>query len=243
MRDEIGVGKQIIYHLLPGFLMTLAFVIFGAFFYKNNYPSILGFYTASILILFPIEIGLPVFLERRNDKPVKLKDIYLFRDQRPVWQIALLVIGTLLWAALVFLIGSSALVDPIRESLFSWVPEWYDLGYYLSADQVYSKPGMIFTWVLGIVLGAFVGPIIEEFYFRSYLLPRMSTLRGWAPFLGTVLMSLYHFWSPWLFFVRVIAMLPMVYAVWWKRNVYIGIWSHCLLNLIGDSLMVIPLIF
>jgi len=35
----------------------------------------------------------------------------------------------------------------------------------------------------------------------------------------------------------------MVYAVWWKRNVTIGIVAHCLLNMIGDVIMNIPLVF
>jgi hypothetical protein len=71
----------------------------------------------------------------------------------------------------------------------------------------------------------------------------MSSLGAWAPLMGGILMSLYHFWSPWLFFVRVIAITPMVYAVWWKRNLFIGIIAHCLLNLIGDVLMSIPMVF
>lgn len=58
-----------------------------------------------------------------------------------------------------------------------------------------------------------------------------------------MIMSLYHFWSPWMFIIRVISIMPMVYAVWWKRNVTIGIVAHCLLNMIGDVIMNIPLVF
>ena len=42
----------------------------------------------------------------------------------------LLVLGTMLWAGLVFLVGGSALVDPLREELFGWVPEWFEFGYF-----------------------------------------------------------------------------------------------------------------
>ena len=240
--NEIGLGRQIILHLMPGGVLALAYAILGAQFHKNGLPSILGFYAASVLILFPIEIGLPILLERRKKSQVRLKDVFLFRESQPIGQMVLLIAGSLLWAGLVFVIAGSALVDPIREGLFSWVPEWYDLGYYL-LSQGYSRPVRIVTWALGIVFAAIVGPTIEELYFRGYLLPRMVVLKGWAPLVGVVLFALYHFWSPWLFVVRVIAGLPMVYAVWWKRNVSIGVGAHCLLNLIGDVIMTIPLVF
>jgi len=154
----------------------------------------------------------------------------------------LLVGGCLLWPGLVFAVAGSALADPIREGLFSWVPAWYDLAYLLPG-QPFSRSAKILAWALGIVFAGISGPVIEEFYFRSYLLPRMSALKGWAPLVGTVLFALYHFWSPWLVLVRVIAILPMAYAIWWKKNVWIGVVSHCLLNLVADSLFAIPLVF
>lgn len=243
VENQYAIGKQFLLHLLPGGLTAVAYYFLASFFHKQGLPSILGFFAATILVLFPLEIGLPIVLERKKQEIIYLKDIFVFRDKLPGWQMVLLVVGALLWAGLVFLVGGSALVEPIREGLFGWVPDWLDVADFVINSQAFSRTTRIVTWVLGIVFGAILGPIIEEFYFRSYLLPRMSWLKAWSPLVGVVLMSLYHFWSPWLFVVRVIAMLPMVYAVWWKKNVYIGIFSHCLLNLIGDSLMAIPLVF
>ncbi len=243
VETEIGVSRQIIYHLLPGILVTIAYTVFGSYFYSIGYPSVLGFYLAFFLVLFPFQIVLPIYLERRKKPHANYREIFLFREKQPIWQLAILILGSFLWAGLVFLITGSKLVDPIRETFFAWVPDWYEFGSYLFNNQLYSRAMKIWTWVLGIVFGAFIGPTIEELYFRSYLLPRMTTFRGFAPLVGGILMVLYHFWSPWLFVVRVIAILPMVYAVWWKQNVYIGIIAHCLLNLVGDAILVIPLVF
>jgi membrane protease YdiL (CAAX protease family) len=240
---DIGLGQQILLHLVPGFLTTLAYIPLGAYFYNRGLPSILGFYVATLLVLFPIEIGLPFVRERRKNPEIRINDIFLFQNKQPTWHIILLVVGLLVWAGLVFLTASSILVNPVREGLFSWVPDWLDIGHYLMNSQMYPRSTRIFTWAVGIIFAALLGPIIEEFYFRSYLLPRMSSLKGWAPLVGTLLMTLYHFWSPWLFLVRVIAMVPMVYAVWWKKNVYISIYAHCLLNLVGDVLSSIPIVF
>jgi len=240
--SEIGLGKHIILHLLPGGLLALAYTVLGGLFHRNGLPSILGFYAASLLVLFPFEIGVPLLLEKRGSRGTGSTEVFRFREKVPAWQISLLIGGTMLWAGLVFVVAGSALVEPIKEALFSWVPDWYDLGYYLVRGD-FSRPVRILTWGLGIVFAVVVGPTIEELYFRGYLLPRMPYLRAWAPLVSTVLMAFYHFWSPWLFVVRVIAMLPMVYAVWWKRNIWIGIGAHCLLNLVGDALSAIPLVF
>ena len=76
-------------------------------------------------------------------------------------------------------------------------------------------------------------PITEELYFRSFLLPRLPASPRWTPIWNTVLFSLYHFWLPWDVIGRILALLPVVYVVQWKRNVYVSILVHCLLNLIG----------
>jgi membrane protease YdiL (CAAX protease family) len=239
---KIDMGGQIVLHLLPGVLTGVAYAGLGTLFLRNGLPAILGFYAATLLVLVPFEIGVPLLLERRGERRATLSDIFLFRDPVPTWQMVVLIVGSLLWAGLVFAVAGSSLVDPIREALFSWFPERYDLAYYALSDA-YARPVRIVTWGLGIVFTVFLGPIVEELYFRSYLLPRMSQLKALAPLVGAVLFALYHVWSPWQVLVRVIAILPMVYAVWWKKNVWIGVGAHCLLNLVGDTLSAIPLVF
>ena len=76
-----------------------------------------------------------------------------------------------------------------------------------------------------------VGPVVEELYFRGYLLPRIAWLGRWAPVLNTVLFSLYHFFTPWANVGRIVALLPMVYTAWWKRNIYLSMAVHVLWNL------------
>ena len=84
--------------------------------------------------------------------------------------------------------------------------------------------GVLFT--LSITLGG----LVEELYFRGYLLPRMEALGGWAPFLIVLLFSLYHFWSPWENAVRLLALTPWVYATWRARNLYLALLIHGVIN-------------
>jgi membrane protease YdiL (CAAX protease family) len=62
----------------------------------------------------------------------------------------------------------------------------------------------------------------------------MESLVGkWAPFLNTVLFSIYHFFSPWENLIRIVASYPLVYTVWKKRDIRFGILVHILVNTIG----------
>lgn len=58
------------------------------------------------------------------------------------------------------------------------------------------------------------------------------------PIVNVVLFSLYHFFSPWQNLTRIIALLPVVYAVAWKRNIYLSILTHIGLNTIGTILSI-----
>lgn len=78
-----------------------------------------------------------------------------------------------------------------------------------------------------------VGPIVEELYFRGYLLRRMSRWGKWAPLVNALFVTLYHFWQPHnyvgIFFVSFV----LAYAVWKTQNLMVGIFIHCTLNLLG----------
>ena len=54
--------------------------------------------------------------------------------------------------------------------------------------------------------------------------------------------SLYHFFTPWLNVGRIIGLLPMVYAAWWKRSIYVSMAVHVLGNAIPMLLMLAVLL-
>jgi membrane protease YdiL (CAAX protease family) len=119
-----------------------------------------------------------------------------------------------------------------QRAVFSWLPVWYVFSDVRQYAQ-FSRSVLIVVFSARLLLDGILGPVVEELYFRGYLLPRMSRL-GWAaPLLNCALFALYHFWQPYnlptLFFVS----LPIVYGVWKTKNVRVGIYTHILLNTIG----------
>jgi len=106
----------------------------------------------------------------------------------------------------------------------------------------YSKSVLIITYLFAFIFVVIVAPTVEELYFRGYLLPRMPRWKGWTPILHSTLFALYHTWTPWMAITRTIAMLPLIYIVQRKRNIYLGIIIHCLINVI-DIIIGVVFIF
>ena len=85
-------------------------------------------------------------------------------------------------------------------------------------------------WVFGLPVNVIAGPVVEEMYFRGYLLPRISRFGVWAPLLNTVLFSPYHFFNPSQFISRIGSFLPLAYGAWWKGSIYVSMIVHVLFN-------------
>ena len=61
----------------------------------------------------------------------------------------------------------------------------------------------------------------------------MVSLKKWAPVVNGTLFGLYHFWQPHNLLAISIVGIIISAVVWKKRNVYLGIFIHCTLNILG----------
>ena len=69
-------------------------------------------------------------------------------------------------------------------------------------------------------------------------MPRLSHLKGWSPLVNTVLFALQHFLTPWRQPFIILGVLPQAYLVYKKRNIYLGILAHSILNLLSTILLI-----
>ena len=219
-------------HLLPGVLATVVYVLAAPMLMRLGFPTLLAAYLVIPGTIITFQFGYLLAQARRTSGRPALRDVVRYRDALSTRQYAVFVPLLLVWAVL-----ASGLLMPIdtlmSTSLFGALPDWFlfrDMPHY---GALYSRSVLITTMSIGLVFNGVLGPVVEELYFRGYLLPRLARFGRWAPLLNVVLFSLYHFWTPWQFFSRIVVLVPMVYAVWWKRNIALGIITHCLLNIIG----------
>ena len=228
--EQQALPRSIALHLVPGALIGLVYGSIGIPVATSlGYPPLLGLLLAVLCVLLPLELGYLLYLGRQRNGRFSLAGIVLYQERMPARRLALAVLLLFGWA-----VGSNialAWIDRLLfDRLFAWVPSWFLLD--VDADR-YARSTLVVTLLASLVVSGIAAPVVEELYFRGYLLPRLTRLGRWAPVVHIILFALYHVWTPWLAVTRIIYFLPTVYAVWRQRNIMIAIWVHCLGNTLG----------
>ena len=232
--EQHSLARTVVLHLLPGTLIVVFYVFAAPVVRSLGFPSLMTIYLAIAFVLIPFELGYLFYRARKNK--TSLGSVVLYREVVPKGEFVALVLGLLVWSAIFYVLIYPPLDVFFIENVFSWLPE----SFFLAEDFArYSTTALLITWGLGMVVNAIAGPLVEEMYFRGYLLPRISRFGAWAPLINTVLFSLYHFFTPWQNVGRIVGLLPMVYAAWWKRSIYVSIGAHVLGN-VSVMLMLLP---
>ena len=84
-------------------------------------------------------------------------------------------------------------------------------------------------------------PIVEELYFRGYILSHSSRFGKKAAILNVSFWDLYHTWAPWTIVGNIIVFAPIAYMVMKERDVRFSIFAHMLANLML-VITIIPLL-
>lgn len=151
----------------------------------------------------------------------------------PLWKIvmiALVFFGAAgLWSAFIAPVENRFWAETRTELLY-YLPtgfDWTNMEYM----KTFSKPILMITCIYYGIFNVLIGPVTEELYFRGYLSSHYKKQGWFVPILISVLFSLYHFWLPFNNVFRVLVFTPVFYIVYRKKNIYIGIWFHCICNL------------
>lgn len=238
--EQHSIGRSVLLHLLPGALITLFFIIFGPMAERWGAPAIMVIFTGILLIMIPFELGYMLYEGKKQTGRFSLSGIVVYRRRIPLWQYLVLVPFGLAWMLFVFFIVTRPIDSFLIERLFSWVPAWF-FGAARSLD-LYAPPVLLSVAVMALLFNGITGPVVEELYFRGYLLPRISRLGHWAPIFSSVLFSVYHFFTPWQNPARLMVLIPFTYIVRWNKNIYWGMIVHASLNTIAMILLFGPIL-
>jgi uncharacterized protein len=229
--EQLSARRLIALHLIPGALVTVGFVLFAPLVKAVGLPPIAALLAAILFVLVPVELGLVLRTVRRDGGAAALPYRRWLGLREWFWLIPVLIVAAFVG------FGVHRLGEPwLIAHLFGWLPQWFVFPIPLGGIHDYSAESWIATLCAFFVLNGVIGPVVEELYFRGFLLPRMERLGRWAPLVNASLFSIYHFWSPWQIVARILGIGPMVYAVRWKRSVYLGMAVHCALNTLAVTL-------
>ena len=226
--QQHSLVRSITLHLLPGVVMLGFFLVLGPLVETLGMPSLFVLFLGIPCVIVPIELGYLLYQGKQKNGSFSLKGIVLYREPIPLWQYVVLVALGLAWMGFLFFAVAPALDRFLIGKFFSRLPAWF-FGATKGLDQ-YARSRLVLAGTVGLLCNGIAGPIVEELYFRGYLLPRISYLGKWAPVISSVLFSVYHFFTPWQNPVRLMALLPMTYIIVWNKNIYWGMIVHASIN-------------
>jgi uncharacterized protein len=219
--EKHSTEQSAILHLLPGILVGCFYFLARQPVANMGYPSIFALLLAFSFILIPVELGYLYFQGKKKTGRFTLQGIISYRNSIPWWQY-------FVWPIIIVVVTGAifTLLEPIeaflQEKMFFWMP---DVNYGL--DGNYSRTILIVTYSMFIIFNVFLAPLVEELYFRGYLLPRMKG--RFATLFHSFLFAAIHVFTPWMIITRTLGLLPLVLGVK-KKNIYIGIIAHILGN-------------
>jgi len=219
--EKHTIVQSIILHLFPGILMGIFYFLIRQSVQKFEYPSIFALILAIIFVLVPVELGYLLHKGKQATGRYTLDGLISYRTPIPWWQSVLWILIVLSLMGAIFTV-LKPVDNLLMEKLFFWMPT-LDSG----LDGIYSKTALIVTYCIFLIFGVIVGPLVEELYFRGYLLPRIPVKN--SELIHSILFAAYHAWTPWMFLTRTVAMLPLIIVVK-KKNITIGIVAHILVN-------------
>ncbi len=241
--------KSILLHLVPGIFIIAGIFIFSLPLFTAilgvdpALGPVVGFILSVIFMLILVQLGILLYEGKRVNGKLSFKNVIYYTEKSPIKDYIILI-PIIFGFSLVLFVGVSPIINPFFVNLFfAWFPQEYNFqNILINPTLLSSYKGVQLVFILYIIFGCILGPLVEELYFRGYLLPRMEDYaHKWAPVINTVLFSLYHFFSPWENLIRIIAVLPFVYVVWRKKNIRFGIIIHITLNTIGGIMILIAI--
>lgn len=224
--EQLSVSSLIVKHFYVGVVITMFYVWISPLIIDAGFPGISVLLVAEIVILAPLVfIHLMTAARKRS---VVIKEIIQFREKlSPKSFLLWTLLGIL--ACVVVYVPLYPVGIFLKQAWFSWLPEWYFNPSYGTDDiQLIAN-----TFLIGIFIDGLIGPVAEEFFFRGYLLPRMSFLKNWAPVINGALFGLYHFWQPHNFVATIAVGIVLSFAAWKTKNVYVALTIHCSINILG----------
>ena len=230
---DLSIGRLLLLTFVPAILM-LAIIVVLTVFFSDVIPPTLSQMIAILLVLVPFELGVILYTSKKEYGRCSLKSAFIYNNKLSIGKLLLKTLLPLIIAIVAVMIIKPFENQFMFDTIFKFVPESFKHDDFVNQVNSYPKVTIIISCIAMILLNGFAAPIVEELYFRGFIMPRLSRFKGFAPVITTVLFSLYHLFSPWENITRIVAMMPYHFVVWKEKNIYIGIVLHCFLNVLSS---------
>src|SRR5918997_5892040 len=234
--ENLPFSLAVLLHLLPGVLLVGMALVLAPPLIERGMPYELVHIASGLLTIVPFMFGTMLLYGRTKHGHFSLREVVRFRRSMPLWQYAALYVP-MLALAFAILFATQPLSSFLAERVFFWLPPYLLPSW---EQPVGPAQGLVlFALVAKLLFDGLAFPILEEAYFRGFLLPRMTYLGVLAPAVNALLLAIWHLWQPYNWPLIFVLALVQAYVVWWKRNIYISMLLHCSANTIGAALALV----
>jgi uncharacterized protein len=217
-------AQSILLHLAPGALALGVYVVAVPLVGRLGMPTIAALALSGLLGVVPVQLALLSRHRRHHPEEAVIQ----LRTRLPLPRVVGWVPLEVVLGALAFLVAGP-LAGWLRADVFAWWPT--SLMINSGTEPSYGTGALAATALLMLLGSVLAAPIVEEYYFRGYLLPRMPEQWGRGrPVAHAALFAGYHLWTPWLIPTRFLAILPLTLIALRTRDIRIGIATHVILN-------------
>lgn len=229
MTKEIrSVAKLILLHLLPGIALCIMYIIFSITGVFEGHPRVVTLGVAMLFSNIPIEVGCLLYTAKKEEGSFRISAILGLKSRLKTLEFVkytflLLIIGAVL------LIVLKPVSELLLKTVFCWIPDWYN---FVQDMSTFPKKEIALATGVSFFILTIIVSVVEECYFRGFLLTRMKWMGKYAVLFNVIFYSAYHFYQPWFIVTRAVAMLPVYYYVNKKDSLRLGIVVHCLANFI-----------
>ncbi|MEA2414565.1 MAG: protease family protein [Thermoanaerobaculia bacterium] len=227
---DIKPFTAIVLHFLPAIAIAGAYWLATPWTSKNGVPHVAVLLAAFAVIGIPMQLG----IIRRVAKAAG-HSVVRFVSPIPLWQH---IVGAIVLIAIEFLLLRLPLgrvSDYLAGHVFISLPAAFSPA----ADDdlaMTSRSILLPVLLLQLLIDGIINPLVEERYFRGFLLPQLGRLRLGAPVVSTLLFAIAHFWQPYNYLSIFVYVLPLTLFTWWRKNYYQQAFVHCFANSFGAVL-------
>lgn len=230
---KLGLVPAVALSLAPGAAAFCLALVLAPVLNELSLPRTFAIPVAFALVLIPIELTILVKVGQRNGgrgiRGIGGATAFPAAIGRRWWLIPALFVFALVlavvWSALAGMIWN--LFDPVLPNWLS--PDADPLDYA-------SRGAVTATAIVTLLIDGILNPIVEEYYFRGFLLPRLPFRPAPAIVASAGLFTVQHFWQPYNWTLIFVLELVLTTAVVRTRSLRLGIVLHVLANTFGAAI-------
>ena len=177
--------SSILLHLLPGLLVLVLIYTFShpvfteLLGFDKRLSPVIGYLFGVLVGVIGVLLAILLLAGKLESGVFSIKSVVQYTKKSRLQAYLLYVPAFIAWFLILF-VGVAPLIQPyIVDGLFSWWPREYNFQLLLqNPASLAGYQGIQGVALIYILLSGIFGPLVEELYFRGYLLPRMENYAG-----------------------------------------------------------------